>query len=47
MRAAFVQPCIGKEIDEFRITRQCRGATYRFHVKNGNGAGPGKEASAA
>jgi cellobiose phosphorylase len=37
-----VQPCIGKEIEEFRITRQCRGATYRIHVKNSGGAGPGK-----
>jgi cellobiose phosphorylase len=37
-----VQPCIGKEIGEFRVTRQCRGATYRIHVKNTGGPGPAK-----
>jgi cellobiose phosphorylase len=37
-----VEPCIGKEIPEFRVTRQCRGATYRIHVKNSGGKGPAK-----
>ena len=32
-----VRPCLGKEIAEFTVTRRCRGATYRIHVKNGGG----------
>jgi cellobiose phosphorylase len=37
-----VEPCIGKEIADFRVTRQCRGATYRIHVKNSGSKGPAK-----
>jgi cellobiose phosphorylase len=34
-----VKPCIGKEVPEFTITRKCRGATYRIHVKSLAGTG--------
>jgi cellobiose phosphorylase len=34
-----VKPCIGKELPEFTITRKCRGATYRIHVKSSAGTG--------
>ena len=34
-----VKPCIGKEVPEFTITRKCRGATYRIHVKSLGGTG--------
>jgi cellobiose phosphorylase len=33
-----VQPCIGKEIPSFTLTRWCRGAQYQIRVKN-SGAG--------
>jgi cellobiose phosphorylase len=33
-----VQPCIGKDVPAFTITRVCRGATYQIRVKN-SGAG--------
>ena len=35
----FVKPCIGKGVPEFTITRKCRGATYRIHVKSLGGTG--------
>ncbi len=36
-----VSPCISREIGEFTVTRRCRGAEYRIHVKNGaTGAAP-------
>ena len=34
-----VKPCIGKEVPEFTVTRKCRGATYRIHVKSSGGTG--------
>jgi cellobiose phosphorylase len=34
-----VKPCIGKEVPEFTVTRKCRGATYRIHVKSTGGTG--------
>ena len=34
-----VKPCIGKEVPEFTITRKCRGATYKIHVKSLAGTG--------
>lgn len=34
-----VKPCIGKDVPEFTITRKCRGATYRIHVKSVGGTG--------
>jgi len=34
-----VKPCIGKEVPEFTVTRKCRGATYRIHVKSTGGSG--------
>ena len=35
-----VHPCLGKELPEFTVTRRCRGATYRVHVKNRGGNDP-------
>ncbi len=32
-----VAPCISKEIDQFTITRFCRGVEYRIHVQNKTG----------
>jgi len=32
-----VKPCISAEVGEFTITRKCRGAEYRIHVKNTGG----------
>ena len=29
-----VHPCLGAEIGKFTVTRKCRGAEYRIHVKN-------------
>jgi len=37
-----VQPCIGKDVPEFTITRKCRGATYRIHVRSSGGKGVAK-----
>ena len=37
-----VQPCIGKEIAAFTVTRRCRGAEYQIRVKNGGGGGEAK-----
>jgi cellobiose phosphorylase len=34
-----VQPCIGKEIAAFTITRKCRGAEYQIRVKNSGSGG--------
>ena len=34
-----VKPCIGADVPEFTITRKCRGATYRIHVKSVGGTG--------
>jgi cellobiose phosphorylase len=34
-----VKPCIGQGVPEFTITRKCRGATYRIHVKSLGGTG--------
>jgi len=34
-----VKPCIGKDVPEFTVTRKCRGATYRIHVKSTGGTG--------
>jgi cellobiose phosphorylase len=33
----WVKPCISAEIADFTITRKCRGAEYRIHVKNSGG----------
>jgi cellobiose phosphorylase len=33
-----VQPCIGKDVPSFTVTRKCRGASYEIRVKN-SGAG--------
>ncbi|HVX95291.1 MAG TPA: glycosyl transferase [Polyangia bacterium] len=30
-----VRPCIGAEIGSYTVTRRCRGAEYRIHVRNG------------
>ena len=36
-----VHPCIGGEVGKFTVTRKCRGAEYRIHVKNsGKGGAP-------
>jgi cellobiose phosphorylase len=36
-----VHPCLGSEIAKFTVTRKCRGAEYRIHVKNsGKGSAP-------
>src|SRR3984957_17227507 len=36
-----VHPCMGGEVSKFTITRKCRGAEYRIHVKNsGKGGAP-------
>jgi len=39
-----VQPCIGKDVPSFTITRKCRGAEYQIRVKNTGrgGGGPAK-----
>jgi len=34
-----VKPCIGKDVPEFTVTRKCRGATYKIHVKSTGGTG--------
>jgi cellobiose phosphorylase len=34
-----VKPCIGREVPEFTVSRKCRGATYRIHVKSLGGTG--------
>ena len=34
-----VRPCISTEVAEFTVTRVCRGATYRIHVRNLRGNG--------
>ena len=34
-----VKPCIGPAVPEFTVTRKCRGATYRIHVKSLGGTG--------
>jgi cellobiose phosphorylase len=36
-----VQPCIGKDVPSFTITRKCRGATYQIRVANAGGGGAG------
>ena len=36
-----IDPCIGKEIADFTISRTCRGTEFRIHVKN---SGSGKKA---
>jgi cellobiose phosphorylase len=36
-----VQPCIGKDVPSFTITRKCRGATYQIRVTNAGGGGAG------
>jgi cellobiose phosphorylase len=36
-----VHPCLGGEVGKFTVTRKCRGAEYRIHVKNsGKGGAP-------
>jgi cellobiose phosphorylase len=36
-----VHPCLGAEVGRFTVTRKCRGAEYRIHVKNsGKGGAP-------
>ena len=36
-----VHPCMGGEVGKFTVTRKCRGAEYRIHVKNsGKGGAP-------
>ena len=37
-----VKPCIGKDVPEFTVTRKCRGATYKIHVKSTGGTGKAK-----
>jgi cellobiose phosphorylase len=37
-----VQPCIGKDVPSFTITRKCRGAEYKINIKNSAGAGSAK-----
>ena len=37
-----VNPCIGKEIAKFTITRKCRGAEYRINVTNSGKGGAAK-----
>ncbi|MEO8215156.1 MAG: hypothetical protein ABI560_18295, partial [Myxococcales bacterium] len=34
-----VQPCIGKDVPSFTITRRCRGAEYQIRVKNSGTGG--------
>ena len=34
-----VQPCIGKDVPSFTVTRKCRGATYEIRVKNSGASG--------
>jgi len=34
-----IQPCIGKDVPSFTITRKCRGAEYKINIKNSGGAG--------
>ena len=41
VRRALIDPCIGKEIADFTISRTCRGTEFRIHVKN---SGSGKKA---
>ena len=38
-----VHPCMGGEVGKFTVTRKCRGAEYRIHVKN-SGKGGAAEA---
>jgi len=36
-----IHPCMGGEVSKFTVTRKCRGAEYRIHVKNsGKGGAP-------
>ncbi len=37
-----VNPCIGKEVPKFTITRKCRGAEYRINVTNSGKGGAAK-----
>ncbi|HEY8923468.1 MAG TPA: glycosyl transferase [Polyangia bacterium] len=37
-----IQPCIGKDVPSFSITRKCRGAEYKINIKNSGGAGTAK-----
>src|SRR4051812_2208068 len=34
-----VQPCIGKDVPSFTVTRKCRGASYEIRVKNSGATG--------
>ena len=34
-----VHPCLGGEVGKFTVTRKCRGAEYRIHVKNSGQSG--------
>ena len=34
-----VHPCLGAEVGKFTVTRKCRGAEYRIHVKNSGKGG--------
>jgi cellobiose phosphorylase len=34
-----IHPCMGGEVGKYTVTRKCRGAEYRIHVKNGGGQG--------
>ena len=34
-----VHPCMGGEVAKFTVTRKCRGAEYRIHVKNSGKSG--------
>jgi cellobiose phosphorylase len=38
----FVDPCLGKEIAEFTVTRRCRGAVYEIRVRNSGGSQPAR-----
>ena len=37
-----VNPCIGKDVAKFTITRKCRGAEYRINVTNSGKGGAAK-----
>jgi len=34
-----IHPCMGGEVSKFTVTRKCRGAEYRIHVKNSGQSG--------
>ncbi len=38
----FVDPCLGKEVPEFTVTRRCRDAVYEIRVKSSGGSKPAR-----